>query len=343
MGDSIHRRNFLRQSLLSSALLGLPRLLPAQEVGAQPSGPDRARGQVAQARSTEAQPSDGQAGSVQPGSPQRAEAAPLVHELKAGIALVAGAVNGLVYRAAGGTVLVDAPAPDFDGAGDLYGASPTLFNTNWRPEHTAANDALGLAGARIIAHENTRLWMTNDFTVRWEGRHYTPRPDHALPNDTFYTSGRLEAGEETIDYGYLAQAHTDGDIYVYFRKANVLAVSDLLAVGGYPMPDYSTGGWIGGLRAATKSILDLADDDTLIVPAVGAPARRSALVAQLELCEATYAAVGQAFANALSLDELLAEDTLSAFTGERGDPALFLELGYKSAWGHIRELGVSVV
>src|SRR5690606_28693863 len=97
------------------------------------------------------------------------------------------------------------------------------------------------------------------------------------------------------------------DIYVFFRRANVLAVSDLLAVEGYPIVDYATGGWIGGMREATKALLALADDDTIIVPAVGAPQTRRAAEAQLELCEVTYQAVGEAFTKAFSLEELIAE------------------------------------
>jgi glyoxylase-like metal-dependent hydrolase (beta-lactamase superfamily II) len=273
--------------------------------------------------------------------PLRAQ--PAVRQVAPGIRLISGAANGLVFTTGTGTILVDVPAPDFGGAGELYGVSPTLINTNWRPEHTAANDALGLAGARIVAHENTRLWMTNDFTVRWEDRRYEPRAVRALPNDTFYTSCEIETGDETIELGHLDQAHTDGDIYVFFRGANVLAVSDLLAVDDYPVPDYSTGGWIGGFRSASERLLELADDDTLIVPGVGSPQRRSAIAAQLELCDATFMAVSQAYANALSLDELLAAEPLAAFAADRGDPALFVELAYRGAWGHIRELGVGVV
>src|SRR5690606_23431697 len=193
------------------------------------------------------------------------------------------------------------------------------------------------------AHENTKLWMGNDFTVPWENRRYPPRPAHEWPNSTFYTSGRLEAGGETIEYGHLKRAHTDGDIYVFFRRANVLAVSDLLAVDGYPIVDYATGGWIGGMRDATRALLALADADTIIVPAVGAPQSRRAAEAQLELCEATYRAVGSAFTRAMSLDELLAEEPLAAFVEERGDPRLFLELAYRGAWNHIRNMGLGIV
>jgi glyoxylase-like metal-dependent hydrolase (beta-lactamase superfamily II) len=277
------------------------------------------------------------------GYPQNAAGAPAIEPIRGGISLIRGAVNGLVFEGAGKTVLIDAPAPVFDGAAALYGVEPILVNTNWRPEHTAANDALGSAGAEIVAHENTKLWMANDFTVRWEGRHYPPRAAEALPNSTFYSSRTLEADDETIDVRHVARAHTDGDVYVYFRRANVLFAGDLLAVQSYPILDYSTGGWIRGMIEATEHLLDVVDDETLIVPAVGNLQRRESLESQLALCRAADEAVGQAYTSARSLDELLATNPLDAYRAERGDPTLFVELAYRGMWGHIRRLGLGIV
>ena len=60
-------------------------------------------------------------------------------------------------------------------------------------------------------------------------------------------------GKEEIQYGHLGQAHTDGDIYVFFPGPNILVTGDLFTVGSYPILDWSTGGWIGarGLPACT--------------------------------------------------------------------------------------------
>lgn len=274
----------------------------------------------------------------QPGVPR-----PVTEAIDDRLVLIRGLANGLVYKGVENTILIDVPAPEFDGASELYGPEPMLINSNWRPEHTAANDSLGRAGVEIIAHENTKLWMSNDFTVRWESRRYLPRAEEALPTSTFYTSKTLEQADETIDIGHVPRAHTDGDVYVYFRRANVLFASDLLAVHGYPVLDYSTGGWIRGMMAATEDLLAIVDDGTLIVPAVGNPQGREALEAQLELCRAADEVVGRAYTTARSLDELLATSPLEAYREERGDPALFLELVYRGMWGHIRQLGLGIV
>lgn len=274
---------------------------------------------------------------------QVAGAAPATDAIQGGLTLIRGAANGILYAGGGRAILIDVPEPDFDGANALYGPDPILINSNWRPEHTAANDVLGGSGAEIIAHENTKLWMGNDFTVRWEGRRYRPRAAEALPGSTFYASRTLTAGDETIDMGHLPRAHTDGDIYLYFHRANVLFASDLLAVNSYPVLDYSTGGWIRGMIEATEHLLEIADDDTLIVPAIGEPQRRAALEGQLELCRATNEVVGQAYTTARSLDELLETNPLEAYRAERGEPAQFIELAYRGMWGHIRRLGLGIV
>ena len=81
-------------------------------------------------------------------------------------------------------------------------------------------------------------------------------------------------GRERIEFGPLGQAHTDGDIYVFFPDANVLVAGDVLAVGAYPIADYISGGWLGGLMTATKTLLDLTNDQTRVIPAP-VPSRRA--------------------------------------------------------------------
>ena len=59
--------------------------------------------------------------------------------------------------------------------------------------------------------------MGAEIISMWQHRTYQPRPKAAWPNTTFYTTAKMNFGKEEVRYGYLGQAHTDGDIYV-FRK-----------------------------------------------------------------------------------------------------------------------------
>ncbi|HEX6999102.1 MAG TPA: MBL fold metallo-hydrolase [Gammaproteobacteria bacterium] len=268
-------------------------------------------------------------------------------DLGDGAGVVAGAgANVVVVPTTAGLVMVD---------GGLAARSPALleliarrfpgepvrmlFNTNWRPEHTGSNEALSAAGARILAHENTKLWIGGDFFVPWENRHYPPRPRAAWPTETFYVSGETALGGEPIRYEYLPRAHTDGDVAVLFPERNLLVASDLLAVDRYPIPDYATGGWIRGLEEATAALLELSDEETRIVPAHGPVATRAALEAQLTLCETVSEGIAAALRRGASLEDFRAMKPTAEFDARYGDPELFLALVYKGALGHVRELG----
>jgi glyoxylase-like metal-dependent hydrolase (beta-lactamase superfamily II) len=266
-------------------------------------------------------------------------------DLRPGLVVIGGAGASVVaLKTADGLLLVDGGLASKSGELlDLLDAHSgpvrMLFNTSWRDEHTGSNETLGAKGAKIAAHMNTKLWLGGDFDVDWEDRHYAPRPAAALPGVTFYTSGSLDFGGRKVEYRYLPRAHTDGDVAVFFPDANVLATGALLAVGAYPVPDYATGGWIGGLEAATRALLDATDGSTKIVPAFGAACGRAELEAQLQLCTAVRERVADAYRRGLSFKEFVATKPTQEFDASRGDPSLFLKLVHKGAWPHIRELG----
>jgi glyoxylase-like metal-dependent hydrolase (beta-lactamase superfamily II) len=225
---------------------------------------------------------------------------------------------------------------------DLHGpgtSESTVFNTNWRPEHTGNNGPLRAAGARVFAHENTKLWMGARFDVPWQALEHAPRDRAELPTHTFYGSGEIDFGGETISYGFLPRAHTDGDIYVHFPSRETLVVSDLLAVGSYPVPDYTTGGWIGGMKDATEALLMLSKATTRIVASDGAVRGTAALRAQLDLCERVLRQVAVSYRSGGTLQDFLDTEPVAEFVAVRGDPRLFLELVYEGAYYYARELG----
>jgi cyclase len=263
------------------------------------------------------------------------------------LALVEGAgANVVALATSDGLVLVDGGTEAHSAAlqsvlGERWPGRTVkvAFNTNWRDDHTGANAALRQAGATVMAHENTKLWLDGDFFVDWEDRHYAPRPAAMLPNKTFYTSGNVELGGRNVEYWHLPRAHTDGDIAVFFRDQNVLVASDLLSAGRYPVPDYATGGWIGGLYEATQKLLETTDAKTRIVAAAGGVYGRAQLEAQLELLTLVRQKVAEAFRIGMSFDDFVASKPTAPFDAKWGDPQLFLRLVYKGGFAHLRELG----
>ena len=224
---------------------------------------------------------------------------------------------------------------------DLTGGKPVqhLFNTDWHAEHTGSNETLGAAGAQIIAHENTRQYLGADIFVDWQHRTYKALPKVALPTRTSYSADKMTFGSERIELGPLGQAHTDGDIFVFFPDANVLVAGDVLAVGAYPIADYISGGWLGGLMTATKTLLDLANDQTRVIPGAGPVQTLADLKVQHEMLVTLRERLHQMMRKGMGTRDMLAAGATKEFDERCGDPALFLSVTYRGMWLHVRELG----
>lgn len=213
------------------------------------------------------------------------------------------------------------------------GRPHTLINTHWHREHTGLNETLGKAGATIIAHEWTRLWLTT--TVRYDpdGPPIRPLPKHAQPNQTTWDEGELGAGNETLHYGLLPQAHTDGDLYVKLAKANVLVTGGVVAGNGWPTPDWVTGGAITGLANGYRSLIAQCDDDTRVVTAFGDRLYSKAdLAAESEIIGKLSGELSRMMRAGFGPEDVLAAEPAKDYAARLGDPGEFLVESFKSLW-----------
>jgi len=253
---------------------------------------------------------------------------------------IPGEANVVAQTDANGVLLVDggsAGASDalMKAVSGLPGGGPVrmLFNTHWHPEQTGSNERLGKAGAAIIAHENTRLWLTQNITWPWNGRRFTRLPRIAQPNKTFYDTGKLDSG---VRYGYIPDAaHTDGDLYVYFPKQNVLAVGDAVSGQGWPVVDWWTGGWIGGIVGGLQRLQTLANADTRIVPARGPVLGLADLKAQYEMYGAIYDRLTQLLNKGRGPTEAVAAKPTKEFDARMGNPDEFVRRAFESLWAYL--------
>jgi glyoxylase-like metal-dependent hydrolase (beta-lactamase superfamily II) len=214
-----------------------------------------------------------------------------------------------------------------------------LFNTHWHVDHTGSNEALGKSGAKIVASENTKLWLGTEIDVGWQKKTYEPSPKVALPNQTFYTSGKATFGKEQVEYAVMPQAHTDGDIYIFFPGSNILVAGDVVSVGSYPILDYSTGGWIGGMVNGQKTLLQLANADTRIIPGSGPVQTKADLQALNDMCNTLRDRLVKLMKQGMGPKEMIAAKPTKEYDEKWGDPELFIANAYRGLWGHVRELG----
>lgn len=213
-----------------------------------------------------------------------------------------------------------------------------LFNTHWHPEQTGFNAIAANAGAKIIAHEFTRQYLGVDMRLDWLNRTIQPLPKPAHPNQTFRTNGKLDFGGETIEYGHLGQAHTDGDIFLFLRNANILIAGDVVSIGKYPILDYTSNGWIRGMATANKILIDMSNPQTRVIAAQGAITDRTYIEKQREMLTTITDRMIALMRKGNSVAEMLAAGVTKGYE-DWGDPELFLRNAARGMTGHVRELG----
>jgi len=182
--------------------------------------------------------------------------------------------NVVVLHGSDGLVMVDtfvAPAwPKLQESLKGFGAPVKLvINTHWHFDHTDNNASFRAGGATLVAHENTKLRMTQPHHLAVLELDFPPSPAGALPQQVFKDGYKLEANRERLAVTHVPPAHTDSDVVVQFEQANVLHTGDVFFNGFYPYIDGSTGGRIDGMIAAAERLLRLADKDTQIIPGHG--------------------------------------------------------------------------
>jgi cyclase len=263
------------------------------------------------------------------------------------VSVIGGAPgNVVVLSASDGIVLVDSGSSALAKAvrASLAGARVhTLVNTHYHADQTGGNVLFGATGASIHAHLITRQWLATDFYVPAEDRWVKALPAAALPTVTFREKSEMKAGVESIECGYLLEAHTRGDIYVFFRDSNVLAVGDVASPLRDPALDWYAGGWIGGRVDAMDNLIKLANDETKIVPAYGPVMTRAQLQSERDMMRHLYDRTTELTDHGRSAQDMLDEGLMKEVNRKFDDPYRFLYDVSKGLWAHYTNFGGNIV
>src|SRR6478736_857579 len=153
-----------------------------------------------------------------------------------------------------------------------------LVNTHYHGDHTGGNELFARDGVTIVAQDNVKIRLQAGTTNGLTGAKTPPAPQGALPTDTYTNFSKIRLNGRVADLKHIANAHTDGDTYVWFKTANVLSTGDTFTSGRYPNIDFANGGNIKGMIAATDAYLKLINARTKIVPGHGPLADKAALI-----------------------------------------------------------------
>jgi glyoxylase-like metal-dependent hydrolase (beta-lactamase superfamily II) len=259
-------------------------------------------------------------------------------------ALFGSGGNITVLSGADGKFLVDAGITlskiRLTAAIDAIGSEPIkyLVNTHWHWDHTDGNGWLHDAGATIIARPQTLQDLKSTIRIDEWGHTFTPVPEGALPTMLVSQEKTMEFdGEHIVIRAYLP-SHTNGDLVVYFTKADVLATGDTYWNGLYPFIDHEVGGGIDGMIKAANLDIAAAGENTIIVPGHGPLSDKKGLIEYRDMLVDVRNKVRSLKRKGLSEEQVIAQKPSAAHDGTWGtsiiSPALFVHLVYISLPTH---------
>jgi glyoxylase-like metal-dependent hydrolase (beta-lactamase superfamily II) len=267
-----------------------------------------------------------------------------------GVTVLGGAgANVVVLATDAGKVLVDSGAAESSeavlrGVGQLPGTNvAALFNTHWHLDQVGSNEPLGAAGATIFAHAKTRQRLSAGYYVPTEDRYEPPLAPAGRPTETIRTGGATTIGNRRIEYGYLLEAHTDGDIYVFFPELNVVAVGDAVSPVRDPELDWFGGGWLGGRVDSLARLLELGDASTRFVPSHGPAVGRAQVQAERDMLLKLFERMVEHVRLGETSADMLAAGLLDGLGRTFEDPAKLLYDVHKGFWAHHNALTHDIV
>ena len=166
-----------------------------------------------------------------------------------------------------------------------------VINTHWHHDHTGGNEVLG-KGAVIAAHSRVKDFLSSDQKILGDVR--KALPETARPALTFEEELTFHFNGDTVDVIHMPPGHTAGNSVVWFHRANVVHLGDLLFSGYFPFVDLTHGGDVLQYAGNLRLIMDRVPEDALFVAGHGPAYTRNELERYRRMILDTYDAVRRA-------------------------------------------------
>jgi glyoxylase-like metal-dependent hydrolase (beta-lactamase superfamily II) len=188
-----------------------------------------------------------------------------------------------------------------------------VINTHFHGDHTGGNEGFQKDGAIVVAQDNIRIRLAAGTTNGTSGAKTPPAPAGAIPKQTYVGgSMTLEVGGRKAMLTHINNAHTDGDTWVYFEDANVIATGDVMNNNKrYQQVDYANGGDVRGMVRGTDIWLKLANDQTKVVTGHGPLANKADIATYNAMVKTARERVEKLFNEGKSEAEVVALNPLA--------------------------------
>jgi cyclase len=124
----------------------------------------------------------------------------------------------------------------------------------------------------------------------------------------------IKMNGQSIELYHTPNAHTNSDLFVVFKEANVIHGGDLVSTGQLPFIDIDNGGSVAGFIAGIRRIIEVADEDTQIIAGHGLIATVDDLEASIAMLNETHNIIKELIDQGFSLDAIKALDPLNRYT-----------------------------
>jgi glyoxylase-like metal-dependent hydrolase (beta-lactamase superfamily II) len=256
---------------------------------------------------------------------RRADADIVTESLRGNITVLMGSGGNItVLSGKEGKFLVDAgiskSQEKLQIALDKISPAPLKYvvNTHWHWDHTDGNAWMHAAGATIVAQKLTFKHLTETTHVNAWNWTFDPVPAGARPTLLVNNEKTFTFAGSKINVEHFGRGHTDGDLWVYFQKADVLALGDTFWNGNYPYIDNEDGGDINGAIKWANMAVDRSTDHTILIPGHGAVGTRTDLIAFRDMLVAVRNNVAELKQQGKSLEQIIAAKPTAAFDDKWG-------------------------
>lgn len=218
-----------------------------------------------------------------------------------------------------------------------------IIDTSVDGDHVGGNAALAALGAgpatggvaSVIANEHVLNRMAPPVTTS-----QTPPLLRGLPNDEYFTPTKdfYFNGEPVIIF-HEANAHTDGDSIVLFRRSDVISAGDIFTPDRYPVIDVAKGGGVQGLIAALNHLLHLTvperlqDGGTRVIPGHGRLCNEADVVEYRDMVTIVRDRIQDMVKKGLTLEQVKAAKPTLDYDRRYGQADPFVESVYASLKG----------